>query len=256
MDKIDFVRKHYSDQIQALNWLIEERFGVLPKEGHSLLRFGGGTALAMYYFQHRLSFDIDLFAVDQQVLDFFRPKTWLEESRFFNTEEYTDQNNHVGFLTNNGIKVDILTSSSYSNGLLDQTKNYFPIDIVVESIEDIIAKKIVFRNMQNKTRDIIDIAIALDHNPALFSGLLLNSYVEKEHLETLKRSVYEIDRARYEAEFAIVEPFDNFKNIASNAPEIIIAKLDTLLTSNKALKEDLFDLGHHDEIKMSLKFKP
>ena len=68
MDNLDFIREHYGEQINAFKWLIEERFGYLPNQNSSLLRFGGGTALAIYYFQHRKSFDIDLFAIDQQCL--------------------------------------------------------------------------------------------------------------------------------------------------------------------------------------------
>ncbi len=73
--KIDFIKENYSYQIQALEQfypVIKSAIsqGVLPYG----IRFGGGTALAMYYFQHRLSFDIDLFLTNQQYLSFFSPK--------------------------------------------------------------------------------------------------------------------------------------------------------------------------------------
>ena len=61
---IEFIKEHYSEQIDALNHFIEDAYQFLPNQDHSLIRFGGGTALAIYYFQHRLSFDIDLFVTD------------------------------------------------------------------------------------------------------------------------------------------------------------------------------------------------
>lgn len=222
MAENEFVKMHYADQIQALTWLIEERFHRLPLESQKLLRFGGGTALAMYYFQHRLSFDVDLFATDQQVLDFFRPKIWLDESRYFNTDEYIDEHNHVGFLSHNNIRVDILASSSYQDGYIDQTKNYFPINIVVESIEDIIAKKIVFRNKLNKTRDIIDIAIALEHDQELFSQLISKEFVNREHLSVLAHSIEGLEKSKFEMEIEIVAPFEKYIQIAQNAPEMVL----------------------------------
>lgn len=66
---VEFVKKHYSEQIDALNGFIKDAFAYLPNQDNSLIRFGGGTALAIYYFQHRLSFDIDLFVTEKNAPD-------------------------------------------------------------------------------------------------------------------------------------------------------------------------------------------
>jgi hypothetical protein len=78
INNIDFIKKHYSDQIEALiSFYQETSMKSMPKGS---IKFGGGTALAMYYFQHRLSFDIDLFVNDIQYMDYLRPKMWIEET--------------------------------------------------------------------------------------------------------------------------------------------------------------------------------
>ena len=59
-----FILATYAKQIKALNDLIQECKVLLPNNDLSLIRFGGGTALAIYHFQHRKSFDIDLFVTD------------------------------------------------------------------------------------------------------------------------------------------------------------------------------------------------
>ncbi|GAA8104045.1 hypothetical protein HpBT101_07560 [Helicobacter pylori] len=59
---LSFIKNNFQAQIQAL-----EQFYPIIKNALNLglnpssIKFGGGTALSMYYFQHRLSFDIDLF---------------------------------------------------------------------------------------------------------------------------------------------------------------------------------------------------
>lgn len=241
MDKIAFVKKHYADQIQALNWLIEERFGKLPASKNALLRFGGGTALAMYHFQHRLSFDIDLFATDAQVLGYFSPKMWLEESRYFKSEDYIEQADHIGILSHNNIKVDILVSSNFSsNPHIDSSRNFFQADVFIEDIEDIIAKKIVFRNDQNKTRDIIDIAVSLTSNKALLSDLLISGAVHLEHLLKLNESLKHLDKDRFQMELEIVEPFEEYREVSVNAPNIVLSEIDSIILRQR---ERVFDIA-------------
>lgn len=68
MKNIEFIKEHYGEQIHALNSFIQDAYSSLTNQDHSKIRFGGGTALAIYYFQHRLSFDIDLFVTDEMII--------------------------------------------------------------------------------------------------------------------------------------------------------------------------------------------
>ena len=88
IENIEFIKEHYIDQVDTLNGFIKEAFPYLPHKDNSLIMFGGGTALAIYYFQHRLSFDIDLFVRDVQILNYLSPKHWIDETNSFNGDKY------------------------------------------------------------------------------------------------------------------------------------------------------------------------
>ncbi len=157
INEINFVKNNFQTQIKAL-----EQFYPIIKNAlnlglkPSMIKFGGGTALSMYYFQHRLSFDIDLFVNDAQHLGFFSPKLWIDDCSHFDSARYIDQHNHIGVTNKDNIKIDILLDCTSNEGYIDDSKKIFAFDIYVESLENIIAKKITFR--KTKTRDIFDIS--------------------------------------------------------------------------------------------------
>lgn len=218
-----FLNEHYHDQIQALNHFIADAHAFLPQHDRSLIRFGGGTALAIYYFQHRLSFDIDLFATDMQVLSYLSPKHWIDETNNFNSSSYIDLSHHIRILEKrNNIKIDVLVSqSSSSNYLVDDSQTLFNETIYVESIEDIIAKKIVYRRHDNLTRDIIDIAISIKHKENFLENMLTLGLINLNDLQELHNALSNLDKTTFNEELEIVAPFENYLDHAQNAPEII-----------------------------------
>ena len=231
MSNIDFIQEHYAQQIHALNSFIKDVYSFLPQKDYSLIRFGGGTALAIYYFQHRLSFDIDLFVTDVQVLNYLSPKHWIDETNNFNSSKYIDLSNHIRVLEKkNNIKVDVLvTQASALKCLIDDSKSIFNSTIYVESIEDIIAKKIVYRRNDNLTRDIIDIAIAINHADNILEKLFVLEKINKEDIQDLYNSIKRLDRETFNEEIEIVAPFEKYINDAQNAPEIISETCQKLL---------------------------
>ena len=232
MKNIEFIKEHYGEQIHALNSFIEDAYRFLPNQDYSTIRFGGGTALAMYYFQHRLSFDIDLFVTDIQILNYLSPKHWIDETDKFNSSKYIDLSNHIRVLEKkNNIKVDVLVSQSASyDYLLDDSKDIFCSDVYVESIEDIIAKKIIYRRNDNLTRDIIDIAIAIKVQDSILQNMLESGLINKQDLKELKNSLEHLDRATFLEEIEIVAPFENYIDDSKNALEIIKKECQKLLT--------------------------
>jgi len=228
---IEFVQEHYSEQIHALNSFIKDVYPYLPYKDYSLIRFGGGTALAIYYFQHRLSFDIDLFVTDVQVLNYLSPKHWIEETDNFNGSKYIDLSNHIRVLEKrNNIKVDVLVSQGASSDyLLDDSKALFNEVIYVERIEDIIAKKIVYRRNDNLTRDIIDIAIAITQGDDFLGKLLESELVNINDIKELSISLERLDRETFNEEIEIVAPFKKYIEDAKNAPVILLEACQKLL---------------------------
>ena len=138
-----FLKKHYGDQIDALQAFLDDACTGLPYKDNALVRFGGGTALAIYYFQHRLSFDIDLFATDPQIMNYLSPKHWIEEASAFNSDSYIDLGHHIRVLfRRQNIKVDVLVAQDFvSQAYIDTSRKLFSHDVYVESI----ASKILSR---------------------------------------------------------------------------------------------------------------
>lgn len=227
INNTSFIHKNYSEQIKALELFFKEtNTNSIPI---SKIKFGGGTALSIYYFQHRLSFDIDLFVEDGQYLDFLRPKLWIEESSNFNANEYIDQYNHIGLVTSNDIKVDILTDMNSTEYFIDDTKKIFPFDIYIESIENILAKKITFRKTDNKARDIFDLATAISKDKFIIQNMLKSDKIMMDDILILQKSIENLNHKKYMIEIEIVEPFEEFKTIAKNAQHIILENItDTL----------------------------
>jgi len=217
---------YYLDQIKDLDLFYQEsNIKSIPSDK---VKFGGGTALSMYYFQHRLSFDIDLFVEDIQYLDFIRPKLWIDESNSFNPNEYIEQHNHIGLTTSNDIKVDILFDSNSTDGFIDDTHKIFPFDIYIESIENILAKKITFRKKDNKARDIFDIATAISKDENIIEQMLQQNKIIKDDLLILKDSLNNLNLNKFAIAIEMVEPFQEYKNIALNAHKIILENLEKI----------------------------
>lgn len=231
MKNFTFIQEHYGEQIGALNSFIADAYKFLPNQDYSTVRFGGGTALAIYYFQHRLSFDIDLFVTDVQILNYLSPKHWIDETNNFDTSKYIDLSHHIRVLEKkNNIKVDVLvTQNKLSPSLLDDSKIIFDGDIYVESIEDIIAKKIMYRKNDNLTRDIIDIAIAIKHTEKILESLLATEKINKQDIKDLFQSLQQLDTQSFHDEIEIVAPFQKYIDDANNAPEIIMQTCKSLL---------------------------
>ncbi len=222
-NNIDFIQEHYQDQIKAYKAFIKDAYPYLPNRDNSLIRFGGGTALAIYYFQHRLSFDIDLFVTDIQILNYLSPKHWIEETSLFNSGSYIDLSNHIRVLhKENNIKIDVLVAQEASKDyLIDDSKKIFDTTIYVESIEDIIAKKIVYRRKDNLTRDIIDIAISIKYADNILQKLYDIEKIDRNDVQELYNSLLELDLSIFREEVEIVQPFEKYLEDAYNAPEMI-----------------------------------
>ncbi|MDD3324144.1 MAG: nucleotidyl transferase AbiEii/AbiGii toxin family protein [Sulfurospirillaceae bacterium] len=225
-----FILATYAKQIKALNDLVGECKRLLPNNDLSFLRFGGGTALAIYHFQHRKSFDIDLFVTDPQLLNYLSPKHWIEDSNTFNTAKYIDLANHIRLLTRENIKIDILVSQDFiSQPIIDSSQAFFHETIYVESLEDILAKKIVYRKDQNKARDIIDLSVALYHDEFIFEKLLQYEAVLLQDLHDLHDALQRLNYQRYLDEIDLVEPIESYLEVAKNAPNSIMKALKKYL---------------------------
>lgn len=182
---------------------------------------GGGTALSAFYWQHRFSTDIDIFIYSSQknVLIKIDPKNANNDLKLrlsninyegdlkkhpIYTEMAIDENNKMQFFTVKGF-----TAVPYAKVRL------WGKDILVESVEEIIAKKVYYRCGDANSRDLFDIAVAIYKDPTI----LISINVPKEKLERLHDSVTTIVESEqlieiYEKEIEMMNPSDAYMDIA------------------------------------------
>lgn len=222
---IDFIRKHYKEQIAALN-AFYPAIDAAYKAGmpHNAISFGGSTALAMYHFQHRSTFDIVLFVKSTKHLSLLSPKRWLDSGSNFHAK-HIDLSHHISVTSNNGVVIDVLVSEIKKDCFIDNTRAFFSFDIDVENMESIIAKKIIYRSSDNRTNDIFDIAVALHKDNMLLKNMLKTQKLDKRHLLALQDAIKRINLDKYNNEIDKLKAFDKYKNVANDAIRFILKKI-------------------------------
>ncbi|MFA5460457.1 MAG: nucleotidyl transferase AbiEii/AbiGii toxin family protein [Sulfurimonas sp.] len=218
--------KNFEKQIDALNRVYHELIQGI--ENQATLKnwwvFGGGTALAMFHFNHRKSFDIDIFITEAQVFDFLNPKWYIDETTLFDQNEYRfdGASHHVQLKTKDDIKVDFLLNEAIINRPILNTTIPLDFELYYESIEDIIAKKVNNRKEDNLTRDIFDLAVAISKNENILKDLIESRFISHEDLAKLNKSLDFLNENLYNVELEKIEPQSNeYLDIAHKAKKII-----------------------------------
>jgi predicted nucleotidyltransferase component of viral defense system len=186
--------------------------------------FGGGTALSIFYFNHRKSFDIDIFVNESQVFDFLDPKWYIDESELFDSNDYRfdGANKHLKLRTKDNIKVDFLVNEAIINKPIKNEILDLDFELYHESVEDIIAKKVKYRKEDNLTRDIFDLAVAIDDDNQILHNLVLTKFISNDDLQKLKNSLENLNEEIYKIELEKIEPNGKkYQEIAKHAKQII-----------------------------------
>jgi len=225
---------NFRQQINTLNSVYYELLAPIEKQSpiKNWWVFGGGTALAMFHFNHRKSFDIDIFITESQLFDFLNPKWYIDETKLFDNNEYRfdGMNHHIQLRTKDDIKVDFLLNESIINKPIKDTKLDIDYELFYESVEDIIAKKIKYRKQDNLTRDIFDIAIAISFDKSIIEKLIFSRFITFEDLEVLNDSLNKLDEKKYILELKKIEPQSKeFKKIALSSRTIIQENIKSIM---------------------------
>ncbi|XOB60806.1 nucleotidyl transferase AbiEii/AbiGii toxin family protein [Campylobacterota bacterium DY0563] len=225
---------NFRQQINTLNNVYYELLALIEKQSaiKNWWVFGGGTALAMFHFNHRKSFDIDIFITESQLFDFLNPKWYIDETKIFDNNEYRfdGMNHHIQLRTKDDIKVDFLLNESIINKPIKDTKLDIDYELFYESVEDIIAKKIKWRKQDNLTRDIFDIAIAISFDKSIIEKLIFSRFITFEDLEVLNNSLNKLDEKKYILELEKIEPQNKeFEKIALNSRTIIQKNIKSIM---------------------------
>jgi len=124
--------------------------------------FTGGTALSIFYLQHRISEDLDFFTESNISVDFTNPLMTLVAEKLRLSVRFTQIENLLVYeLTNSRtlqLKVDF---AEYPYNRLE--KGLMHKGVIVDSLLDIGANKIAAINNRNEIKDFVDLYFILKH---------------------------------------------------------------------------------------------
>ncbi len=148
--------------------LLEDAKYILEDYGIEGWSFGGGTALSCYYYNHRMSYDIDIFTEDrssvQKLIDY---KETICEGFGISVEDTEVSNSGITFILSDiehQLKLDFVESSYLTSEPFVTDEVLGLKNIKIQTPLEIIAKKVKHR--KNITiRDYVDFAfVEKEHN--------------------------------------------------------------------------------------------
>lgn len=122
---------------------------------------GGGTVLMLRY-GHRRSKDIDIFVPDPQYLGFVTPR--LSDIAAKVSTSYVEAANYVKLVRAEG-EIDFVASPNLTSAPFD-TWSLLGRSVKVETAVEIVAKKLWHRGDMATARDLFDLALVIDKEPA------------------------------------------------------------------------------------------
>ena len=198
---------------------------------------GGGTALAGYYWNHRYSTDIDIFIYgNENKTQLLKPSNWSE-----NIKSKMDSIGFTGNFRHNDIYTEIVIDKDSKIQFFDVVKkskepfckvNIWNKDIQIDTIEEIIAKKIYYRGDIGNSRDLFDIAIAIHEDPVIFSKMIL----KKEKIIALHNTLVNISNSEelkelYLHEIKQMNPNIKYDFLAKNTVTYLKNLLENICSS-------------------------
>lgn len=195
---------------------------------------GGGTALASYYWNHRYSTDIDIFIyANENKTHLLKPSNWSSK-----VKTLMEDIGYDGNFRHNDIYTEIVIDKDCKIQFFDVIKKsitpYTPVklwekELLIDTVEEIIAKKIYYRGDIGNARDLFDIAIALHKEPNIFTKTLL----KKEKIIALYKTVLNINnnedlRESYLEEIKLMSPQEKYQKLSNNTIEYLTLFLENI----------------------------
>jgi hypothetical protein len=174
--------------------------------------FGGGTAM-MLQVGHRESHDVDIFLPDAQLLSFLDPKLHDFEFDIWPSDYGGDGTGFLKLAFEDIGEIDFIVAHAVTDiPTTRQTIEGEEVDL--ETVAEIIAKKIHYRGAAIKPRDIFDIAAAARHDRDSIIKAL------KHHKDDVAKTLSAIERLKphfVNAAIAELAIKDSFKPIVGTA---------------------------------------
>jgi hypothetical protein len=192
----------------------------VASDGFTLPRWslGGGTVL-MFYFAHRKSKDIDIFVPDPQFLGYVNPRIGGRGEDV--TSDYKDAADYVKLFLPEG-EIDFVASPTLTENPFEEHE-VLGRKILLETPVEIVAKKLWYRGDRATPRDLLDLALVIEHH---YSEILVHGQVFVKNIEAFTD--------QYESRRAIMLPvFDAIEKIEFEL------SFDECLDRANGLKADL-----------------
>ena len=169
--------------------------------------FGGGTAM-MLQIDHRESHDVDIFLPDPQLLPFLDPKTHDFTFEIQPTDSKGDGAKSLKLAFDNIGEIDFIVGGSLTSTPTKSTTIEGEV-VLLETIPEIITKKVYHRGSNILPRDIFDIAAGGDAHAASIISALKSykdevtktlSVVERLNRDFVNRAIADLAiKPKYEA---------------------------------------------------------
>ncbi len=119
-------------------------------------------------FGHRISYDVDIFLHDAQILGYLSPR--LNDLSGSLADSYTEAANGIKITTGRG-DIDFVVAADVTRDepVLAPVPG-MALNILVQSPAEILAKKLQYRGFKFTHRDIFDLAMLLENDPASVDG--------------------------------------------------------------------------------------
>lgn len=152
-------------------------FDAVAADGFTIPRWslGGGTVL-MFHYAHRKSKDIDIFIPDPQFLGYINPRIGGRGEDI--TSDYQDAAEYVKLFLPEG-EIDFVASSTLTNNPFE-AHEVLGRNILLETPIEIVAKKIWHRGDRATPRDLLDLAMVIDHH---YAEILNHRNIFLKHIE-------------------------------------------------------------------------
>ena len=195
---------------------------------------GGGTALAAYYWNHRYSTDIDIFIYDKiDKKHLLKDSTWSDK-----VKKSMKEIGYEGNFRSHPIYSEIIITDDCKIQFFDVIKkskiaykkaNLWGHELLIDTVEEIIAKKIYYRADKGNSRDLFDIAIAFHKEP----NILRKTTLKKEKVIALFETISNIINSSelkdlYLEEIKQMNPNKKYKFFAINTIEYLYDLLENI----------------------------
>ena len=199
--------------------LFEIAYAILEDYNIDEWSFGGGTALSYCYYEHRMSYDIDIFSEDYSAIDqLIRNKEEIAQNLGISLAQVESSPSGITFILEeqgHGLKLDFLYGSSLTS-MPYSSKDVFGFkNIKVQTPLEILARKLKHREIVT-IRDFVDFAYS----------------EQKDKILTKLKSENIVDIDRF---LDVVKQFNSFNETVFNQ------ELKYLNSSIFKYKEDLSD---------------